>query len=78
MSHHLLEKYPTQIVPIIQFGADHPDILPLRRSRSCIANLEAQDEIIKRIFRKRFGRWYVHIPSLIEYMETEESIISAA
>jgi len=78
MAHFLIEQYPTQVVPIIQFGDDHPDILPLRRSRKCIASLATQEECIQRIFRKSFNRWYVHIPSLIEYMERDESIISAA
>lgn len=77
MAHYLIDQYPALVVPIIQFGEEHPDILPTRRSRRVIANLEAHDDSVKKIFRKRFGRWYVHVPSLIEYMEREDSIIAA-
>jgi hypothetical protein len=77
MAHFLIEQYPTVVVPIIQFGKDHPEILTETRSRKFIANLDSRGEEVQRIFRKRFGRWYIHIPSLIEYMELEESIPAA-
>ncbi len=77
MQHILLEQYPTGFCPLNQFGAEHPNLMPTRRARQKIATLEQQDEDVKRIFRKRFGRWYIHIPSLIAYMERDESIIPA-
>jgi hypothetical protein len=78
MQHSLIEQYPTLFSPLKDFTAKHPDLMPMRRARACIANLENQDDDVKLIFRKRFGRWYIHVPSLIAYMEREESIISAA
>lgn len=78
MQHHLLEQYPEGVVPLIQFGKDHPEILPERRSRAYIGRLAREPEIVQHVFRKRFNRWFIHIPSLIEYLENESSLLKSS
>ena len=75
MRHYLLEQYPEEVVLITTFGKENPEILSTRKSRNIIDRLQVQPEIVRRIFRKRFNRWYVHIPSLIAYLESEQSLI---
>lgn len=75
MRHQLLEQYPEGVALITDFGRDHPEILTTRKCRNIIDRLAAEPEIVQRVFRKRFNRWYVHIPSLIEYLEADFSII---
>lgn len=77
MQHYLIEQYPADFVPLKVFTDEHPDLMPLRRARALIANLENQDDDVQRIFRKRFGRWLIHVPSLIAHLDREESIIAA-
>jgi len=74
-THPLLDEYPDRLVLVTEFGKSHPNILPPRRARSYIAGLYSQPELIKRIFRKRFGRWFIHVPSLVEYLSIEDSLI---
>lgn len=84
MSHYLLEQYPEGVALITDFGKDHPDILSLRKSRNYIDRITRPDpenpipDAIKLVFRKRFNRWYVHIPSLIEYLECQEPLVASA
>ena len=75
MAHHLIEQYPEGVVLITDFGNDHPEILPTRRSRAFIDRLAAEPEEVQRIFRKRFNRWFIHVPSLIEYLEIDKSLL---
>jgi len=73
--HYLEQKYPIEFVPLREFCAAHPDLLPEPRARKYIANLTSQHSLVQRIFRKRFGRWHVHVPSYVAYMNDEQSII---
>ncbi|MCR9104749.1 MAG: hypothetical protein NXI15_05605 [Gammaproteobacteria bacterium] len=75
MQHYLLEQYPEGVVLITDFGDDHPEILSTRKSRNIIDRLAAEPRMVQKVFRKRFNRWYVHIPSLIEYLENQESLV---
>lgn len=78
MSHPLLEQYPEQFVTVTKFDKDHPDLLSARRSRHMIATIAQQPEPVRRVFRKRFGRWFLHVPSLIAYLEQDDSLPSHA
>ncbi len=73
--HQLLKQYPEGVALITDFGRDHPEILSTRKSRNIIDRLACQPDIVQRVFRKRFNRWYIHIPSLVDYLETEESLV---
>lgn len=75
MQHHLLNQYPEGVVLITDFGSDHPDILSTRKARNIIDRLAAEPQIVQRVFRKRFNRWYVHVPSLIDYLEMESPLV---
>jgi hypothetical protein len=74
-NHYLLEKYPSGFATITAFGKADSEILPERRSRHMIATITQQPELVQRVFRKRFGRWMIHIPSLINYLEQEDSLV---
>ena len=76
MNHPLIDRYQEQFVTLTAFGHKHPDVLPARRARHIIANLETQPEQLRKVFRKRFGRWFVHIPSLVEYLEEGAPLLS--
>lgn len=78
MTHFLVEKYPEGFVPIAEFGSSHPDLMPLRRAQHFITNLESQPLDVQRIFRKRFGRWFIHVPSLVAHLEDEASLPGVA
>ena len=78
MMRTLLEQYPDGIALITDFGESHPEILSTRKSRAVIDRIAAEPPIVRRVFRKRFSRWYVHIPSLVEYLEHHEPIIDGA
>lgn len=78
MSQPILEKYPAGVVLLTAFCNEHPELLPLRRARTYIATLYEQPENIQRIFRKRLGRWHVHVPSLIEYYENPTPVLKSA
>lgn len=75
MQHYLLEQYPEEVSLITTFGGDHPEILSTRKCRNIIDRLAAEPLIVQRVFRKRFNRWYVHIPSLIDYLECQEPLV---
>lgn len=74
MSHPLIEQYPEGFATLTRFGKEHPDLLPPRRARHMVATLLQQPEPVRLIFRKRFGRWMLHIPSLVDYLEQEVSL----
>lgn len=69
--HPLEKKYPDNFVMVTTFGEQTPDVLGKRQAYSHIdrINRGTASPEIRRIFRKRFGRWYIHIPSLVEYMD---------
>lgn len=69
MIHPLIDQYPEQFVTLTKFNRDHSDLLPERRARHMIATLSMQPKPVQRVFRKRFGRWFLHIPSLVNYLE---------
>lgn len=71
---HFMEQYPAEIALLTDFCEKFPDILPLRRARSAIDQINtgtATPELSK-VFRKRFGRWHVHVPSLVAYMLNDD------
>lgn len=79
MCHHLLEQYPDELVLLTTFGEAHPEILPARRARKFIAQIStgnAPDQV-KKIFRKRFGRWFIHVPSAVDYLMNEDPLLLA-
>ena len=78
MTHPLILRYPEGLVTITTFGNDHPDLMPTRRARHMIDTIAIQPEPVQRVFRKRFGRWFVHIPSLVDYLELESALVSKA
>lgn len=78
MHHPLNQEHPTGVVMLTAFCEQHPDILPLRRARFYISTLYEQPETIQRIFRKRMGRWHVHVPSLIAYFEDPTPVLKSA
>lgn len=75
MSHYLLEQYPQSVALISDFSDAHPEIFTLRKCRTLIARIADQPEAVQRVFRKRFGRWYIHVPSLVEYLEAEDPLL---
>lgn len=75
MEHSLLRQYPEGVALITEFGNDHPEILSVHHCRKIIDRLASEPPIVQRVFRKRFNRWYVHIPSLIEYLEHQDSLV---
>ncbi|WOJ94214.1 hypothetical protein R0135_03365 [Congregibacter variabilis] len=75
-NHYLIEKYPSGFETVTAFGKAHPEILPERRARNMIATLTQQPEPVQRVFRKRFGRWGIHVPSLVNYLELDAPLIS--
>lgn len=76
MTHPLIQQYPEGLVTITAFGNDHPDLMPARRARHMIDTLASQPEPVQRVFRKRFGRWFLHVPSLVNYLELDQSLVS--
>lgn len=78
--HPLLDQYPDNLVSVTTFGREHPEILSPRRAYGFIDQINngAPAESIRRIFRKRFGRWFVHVPSLVEYLESEDPLLECS
>lgn len=77
MRHPLLEQYPDELVLLTTFGEAHPEILPARRARKFIAQIStghAPDQV-RKIFRKRFGRWFIHVPSAVDYLTNEDPLL---
>lgn len=70
----LLKEFPTGFATLKEFSEQYPQILSVRRARNSIATLASQPPAVQKIYRKRFGRWFIHIPSLVAYMEDETPI----
>lgn len=80
MNHPLNDQHPERIVSVTDFTKQHPELMPERRARNHIdqINRASAPEAIRKIFRKRFNRWFVHVPSLVDYLEKEESLLESA
>ncbi|MEP5568089.1 MAG: hypothetical protein ABJN62_09675 [Halioglobus sp.] len=77
MLDYLIQKYPTGYALITDFGDSFPEIMSTTKARKHINRLDDESESVRKIFRKRLSRWYLHIPSLCEYMEREEPLIDS-